>query len=97
MTGEAIKQALEYHNILPKKLLHYNTKVVGLFFKSNRQLNEDIKKFGGICCISLTFFNIPTTASGHCLFTLSYFDTCILITSNFCDGLIILQKLTTLT
>lgn len=47
MTGNAIKKALEHHNITPKTIKHYNENVTGLYFNSNKELNELIKDAGG--------------------------------------------------
>lgn len=47
MTGEAIKRALEYHNIIPKTIQHYKETVCALFFPADKWLNVLIKKMGG--------------------------------------------------
>jgi site-specific recombinase XerD len=47
MTGNAIKKTLEYHNISPKTIRHYDNTVIGLFFKPDHNLNAFIKEHGG--------------------------------------------------
>ncbi len=47
MTGNAIKKTLEYHNISPKTIRHYDNTVIGLFFKPEHNLNAFIKELGG--------------------------------------------------
>ncbi len=47
MTGNAIKKALDYHNITPKTIKHYSENVTALYFNSNKELNQLIKDSGG--------------------------------------------------
>ena len=59
MTGNAIKKALEFHNISPKTIKHYNENVVGLYFSRDNNLSELIKRSGGRYSASCRCWYLP--------------------------------------
>lgn len=59
MTGNSIKKTLQLHNIQPKTIKHYDRKVIALYFKGDKDLNEHIKSLGGKWSATFKCWYVP--------------------------------------